>query len=156
MVEAELNNVLFRAGDRLKVQGRIHLDAKRFQVDLGSGSSELALHFNPRFHDGDDKKPVLVCNSKWDGIWNQEQRETHTFQPGSTFKVVVKHAGGQFELLTQLGCEAPHSYIHFILVDPEPVLEKLDLRREYTLYETSVCRRASCAHISTPRGISAT
>ncbi|KAK3558836.1 hypothetical protein QTP86_028726, partial [Hemibagrus guttatus] len=97
--EAELKNVLFRAGDRLKVQGRIHLDAERFQVDLGSGSSELALHFNPRFHDGDDKKPVLVCNSMCDGVWNQEQREAHTFHPGSTFKVVVKHAGGLFEVM---------------------------------------------------------
>lgn len=32
-------------------------------------------------------------------------------------------------------CYSLHPYI--ILVDPEPVLEKLDLRREYTLYETS-------------------
>ncbi|MCJ8736075.1 hypothetical protein PDJAM_G00254700 [Pangasius djambal] len=99
-MEAELKNVLFRDGDRLKIQGRIHSDAKRFQVDLGTSSSELALHFNPRFHDGDDKAPVLVCNSKCDGVWNQEQRETHNaFQPGSTFKVVVKHAGGLFEVM---------------------------------------------------------
>ncbi|XP_060742263.1 galectin-2-like, partial [Tachysurus vachellii] len=98
--EAELKNVLFSAGDRLKVQGRINLDADRFQVDLGSMSSELALHFNPRFHYGDDKTPVLVCNSKCDGVWKQEQRETHNpFQPGSTFKVVVKHAGDLFEVM---------------------------------------------------------
>ncbi|KAK3526672.1 hypothetical protein QTP70_030881, partial [Hemibagrus guttatus] len=44
-----------------------------------------------------------------------------------------------------------HGYIHFILVDPEPVVEKLDMRREYTLDETSGCQRASCAHIFTPR-----
>ncbi|XP_047016074.2 galectin-2-like, partial [Ictalurus punctatus] len=98
--EAELKNVLFSVGDRLKVQGRIHSDAKRFQVDLGSSSTELALHFNPRFHDDDEKTPVLVCNSQCDGIWNQEQRETHNpFQPGSTFKVVVKHAGRLFEVM---------------------------------------------------------
>ncbi|XP_060759054.1 galectin-2-like [Neoarius graeffei] len=100
LTEAELKNVLFKVGDQLKVQGRIHSDAKRFRIDLGSSSSELALHFNPRFHDDDDEKmPVLVCNSMCDGIWNQEQRDHNPFQPGSTFKVVVKHAGGLFEVM---------------------------------------------------------
>ncbi|XP_046714659.1 galectin-2-like [Silurus meridionalis] len=98
--ETELKNVLFRAGDRLKVQGRIYSTAKRFQIDLGSSSSQLALHFNPRFQDCDEKTPVLVCNSLCDDVWNQEQRETHNpFQPGSTFKVVIKHAGELFEVM---------------------------------------------------------
>ncbi|XP_026856829.1 galectin-1-like isoform X4 [Electrophorus electricus] len=98
-MEAELKNVLLKTGDQLKVQGKIHVDAKRFQIDLGSSSSELALHFNPRFHDGDINAPLLVCNSLCDGIWDQEQRDSlSAFQPGSKFKVLVKHTGKQFEV----------------------------------------------------------
>ncbi|XP_036432226.1 galectin-1-like [Colossoma macropomum] len=95
--EVEMKNVLLRAGDQLKVQGKIHADAKRFQIDLGS--SELALHFNPCFYDDNANTAVLVCNSQSGGIWDQEQRDTpNPFQPGSTFKVVVKHTGKVFEV----------------------------------------------------------
>ncbi|XP_017554838.1 galectin-2-like [Pygocentrus nattereri] len=94
-----MKNVLLRAGDQLKVQGKIHADAQRFQIDLGSSSSELALHFNPRFHDDNADTPVLVCNSRSGDLWDQEQRDTpNPFQPGSTFKVVVKHTGKLFEV----------------------------------------------------------
>ncbi|XP_072529857.1 galectin-2-like [Salminus brasiliensis] len=98
-MEAEMKNVFLRAGDQLKVQGKIYADAKRFQIDLGSSSSELALHFNPRFYEDDSDRPVLVCNSRCDNIWDQEQRDTpNPFQPGSTFKVVLKHTGRLFEV----------------------------------------------------------
>ncbi|XP_062858235.1 galectin-2-like [Trichomycterus rosablanca] len=99
-MEAELKNVLFRVGDRIKVQGKIHTEAKRFQIDLGTSATDLALHFNPRFHENDTNTAVLVFNSLSDGIWNKEQRDTpNPFQPGSTFKVVVKHTGGLFEVM---------------------------------------------------------
>ncbi|KAL6474460.1 hypothetical protein MHYP_G00180210 [Metynnis hypsauchen] len=95
-----MKNVLLRAGDQLKVQGKIHADAKRFQIDLGASSSELALHFNPRFQDDNADTPLcLVCNSRSGDLWDQEQRDTpNPFQPGSSFKVVVKHTGKLFEV----------------------------------------------------------
>ena len=51
-------------------------DLLRFQIDLGSGEDDLALHFNPRFHDDSDGA-VLVCNSKAAGSWGDEKREIH-------------------------------------------------------------------------------
>ncbi|XP_076863344.1 galectin-2-like [Brachyhypopomus gauderio] len=97
--EAELKNVLIKPGDQLKIKGKVHVGAKRFQIDLGSSSSDLALHFNPRFDDDDANAPVLVCNSLCDGIWEQEQRDSHcAFKPGANFKVVVKHTEKWFEV----------------------------------------------------------
>ena len=62
-------------------------DPLRFQIDLGSGADDLALHFNPRFHDDDDGA-VLVCNSKIDGCWGDEKREIHNpLQRGTDVKV---------------------------------------------------------------------
>ncbi|XP_030630761.1 galectin-2-like [Chanos chanos] len=93
--ELELKNVTLRAGDQLKVQGKINHDANRFQIELGSDVDDLALHFNPRFGD----ECVLVCNSKHEGCWAEEQRDTNNpLQPGSTVKIVLKHAGNMFEV----------------------------------------------------------
>jgi len=59
----------------------------RFQIDLGCDSDDLALHFNPRFHDDADGA-VLVCNSKTAGCWGDEKREIHNpLQRGTDVKV---------------------------------------------------------------------
>nr|XP_046193898.1 galectin-1-like [Oncorhynchus gorbuscha] len=94
----ELKNVKLRAGDQLKVEGRILPEAKGFQIDLGCDEDHLALHFNPRFEDDTDGA-VLVCNSKIDGCWGHEEREKHSgLQRGSTFKIVLKLTGDLFEV----------------------------------------------------------
>uniref|UniRef100_A0A3Q2PYC2 Galectin n=1 Tax=Fundulus heteroclitus TaxID=8078 RepID=A0A3Q2PYC2_FUNHE len=86
-MELELKNVNLRPGDKLKVKGEILHDAERFQIDLGWDSDDLALHFNPRFHDDADGL-VLVCNSKTAGCWGDEKREIHNpLQRGSDVKV---------------------------------------------------------------------
>uniref|UniRef100_A0A3B3C409 Galectin n=1 Tax=Oryzias melastigma TaxID=30732 RepID=A0A3B3C409_ORYME len=72
--ELELKNVALTAGEKLKVKGEILHDAERFQIDLGCDPEDLALHFNPRFHDDADGA-VLVCNSKTGGCWGDEKRE---------------------------------------------------------------------------------
>uniref|UniRef100_A0A3B4UR11 Galectin n=1 Tax=Seriola dumerili TaxID=41447 RepID=A0A3B4UR11_SERDU len=60
-----------------------------FQIDLGCDADDLALHFNPRFHDDTDGA-VLVCNSKTDGCWGDEKREIHNpLQRGADVKVIV-------------------------------------------------------------------
>ncbi|XP_047427650.1 galectin-2-like [Mugil cephalus] len=97
-MQLELKNVDLRPGDQLKIKGTILHDAERFQIDLGSDSDDLALHFNPRFHDDTDGA-VLVCNSKAAGCWGDEKREIHNpLQRGSDVKIVLKLAGDVFEV----------------------------------------------------------
>ncbi|XP_061566989.1 galectin-1-like [Cololabis saira] len=97
-MELELKNVHLRSGDKLKVKGEILHDAERFQIDLGCDSNDLALHFNPRFHDDTDGT-VLVCNSKIAGCWGDEKREIDKpLQRGSDVKIVLKLSGDVFEV----------------------------------------------------------
>ncbi|XP_070836739.1 galectin-2-like [Chaetodon trifascialis] len=97
-MQLELKNVSLRAGDQLKVKGIILHDADRFQIDLGCSEDNLALHFNPRFHDDADGA-VLVCNSKTDGCWGDEKRDIHNpLQRGSDVKIVLKLTGDMFEV----------------------------------------------------------
>ncbi|CAB1321269.1 unnamed protein product [Coregonus sp. 'balchen'] len=97
-MELELKNVKLRAGDQFKVEGRILHEAQGFQIDLGFDEENLALHFNPRFHDAADGA-VLVCNSKIDGCWGHEEREKHSsLQRGSTVKILLKLTGDMFEV----------------------------------------------------------
>ncbi|XP_040919104.1 galectin-2-like [Toxotes jaculatrix] len=97
-MQLELKNVDLRVGDQLKVKGVILHDAERFQIDLGSDADDLALHFNPRFHDDTDGA-VLVCNSKTAGLWGDEKREIHNpLQRGADVKIVLKLTGDVFEV----------------------------------------------------------
>uniref|UniRef100_A0A8C7X248 Galectin n=1 Tax=Oryzias sinensis TaxID=183150 RepID=A0A8C7X248_9TELE len=85
--ELELKNVALTAGEKLKVRGEILHDAERFQIDLGCDPEDLALHFNPRFHDDADGA-VLIYNSKIGGSWGDEKREIdNPLQRGSDVKV---------------------------------------------------------------------
>ncbi|XP_069005664.1 galectin-2-like [Embiotoca jacksoni] len=97
-MQLELKNVDLKPGDKLKIKGVVLHDAERFQIDLGCDADDLALHFNPRFHDDADGA-VLVCNSKSDGCWGDEKREIHNpLQRGSDVKIVFKMAGDVFEV----------------------------------------------------------
>lgn len=97
-MQLELKNVDLRAGDELKIKGVILHDAERFQIDLGCDTDDLALHFNPRFHDDADGT-VLVCNSKTGGCWGDEKREIHNpLQRGADVKIVLKLVGDVFEV----------------------------------------------------------
>uniref|UniRef100_H2MH79 Galectin n=1 Tax=Oryzias latipes TaxID=8090 RepID=H2MH79_ORYLA len=96
--ELELKNVALTAGEKLKVKGEILHDAERFQIDLGCDPEDLALHFNPRFHDDADGA-VLVYNSKIGGSWGDEKREIdNPLQRGSDVKIVLKLCGDMFEV----------------------------------------------------------
>uniref|UniRef100_A0A3Q2XK85 Galectin n=1 Tax=Hippocampus comes TaxID=109280 RepID=A0A3Q2XK85_HIPCM len=67
---------------------------KRGIIDLGYDSQDLALHFNPRFHDDTDGA-VIVCNSKIAGCWGEEKREMHNPLHRGTH---VKLTGDMFEV----------------------------------------------------------
>uniref|UniRef100_A0A1A8R5K4 Galectin n=2 Tax=Nothobranchius rachovii TaxID=451742 RepID=A0A1A8R5K4_9TELE len=97
-MQLELKNMDLRTGNKLKIKGEILHDAERFQIDLGVDSDDLALHFNPRFHDDVDGA-VLVCNSKIDGCWGDEKREIdNPLQRGSDVKIELKLSGDVFEV----------------------------------------------------------
>ncbi|KAJ7992606.1 hypothetical protein DPEC_G00280430 [Dallia pectoralis] len=97
-MELELKHVELRAGDVLKVQGRILDEAQRFQIDLGCDENDLALHFNPRFNDDTDGS-VLVCNSKIAGSWGDEKREIHNpLRRGATVKIILRLTGDMYEV----------------------------------------------------------
>uniref|UniRef100_UPI0037E887E0 galectin-2-like n=1 Tax=Semicossyphus pulcher TaxID=241346 RepID=UPI0037E887E0 len=97
-MQLELKNAHLRTGDQLKIKGEIMHDAERFQIDLGSGVDDVALHFNPRFFDDADGS-VLVCNSKIAGTWGDEIRDMHNpLHRGHEVKIVLKLAGDMFEV----------------------------------------------------------
>ncbi|MGH0181810.1 UNVERIFIED_CONTAM: hypothetical protein FKN15_023448 [Acipenser sinensis] len=77
----------------------------RFCIDMGKDSNEMALHFNPRFHD-DAAGTVIVCNSKRGGCWGSEQRDPNfPFEKGATIKLTVRVLGNCFEI------ELPNEHI---------------------------------------------
>uniref|UniRef100_A0A493TEK8 Galectin n=1 Tax=Anas platyrhynchos platyrhynchos TaxID=8840 RepID=A0A493TEK8_ANAPP len=79
----EIFNLDMKVGDTLKVKGKISGDAEGFSINLGSSSSDLALHFNPRF-----TETVIVCNSRCGNAWQAEHRDHHfCFSRDSTVKV---------------------------------------------------------------------
>ncbi|KAK6471578.1 galectin-2-like [Huso huso] len=101
----EVKNVDLKVGDKLKLKGKISDDASMFCIDMGKDSNELALHFNPRFHD-DAAGTVIVCNSKRGGCWGSEQRDPNfPFEKGATIKLTVKVLGDCFEI------ELPNEHI---------------------------------------------
>ena len=59
----------------------------RFAVNVGKDSSTLMLHFNPRFNCHGDVN-TIVCNSKEDGTWGEEDRKADfPFQHGDKIEV---------------------------------------------------------------------
>ncbi|XP_064011365.1 galectin-2 isoform X2 [Pogoniulus pusillus] len=99
-----------KTGDTLKVKGKISDDEDGFSINLGYSSSDLALHFNPRFNES-----VIVCNSRCSNTWQTEHRDDHLcFSKGSTVKIAIKMEGDKFEVKLPDGHEVEfpnrHSY----------------------------------------------
>ncbi|KAM8902963.1 galectin-4-like [Spinachia spinachia] len=78
-----------REGVSIYIQGSIPEDITRFFINLlceESESSDIALHFNPRF-DGWDK---VVFNSCQDGCWGSEDKiRNMPFCKGQAFEMVI-------------------------------------------------------------------
>ncbi|XP_007910144.1 uncharacterized protein LOC103191020 isoform X2 [Callorhinchus milii] len=101
MSPIEMFNLDIQPGTTLKVKGKISEEAERFALNLGNSTDNLALHFNPRFNDPADGD-VIVCNSKCDGNWDSEHRDTNfPFSKGSDFKFYITFKGDKFEIKLQ-------------------------------------------------------
>ncbi|XP_007664567.1 galectin-1 [Ornithorhynchus anatinus] len=93
-------NLNLKAGECVKVKGDVAPGAKSFVLNLGKDNANLCLHFNPRFDIHGDVN-TIVCNSKDEGVWGKEQRETaFPFLPGSPAEVCVSF--DQTELTVKL------------------------------------------------------
>ncbi|XP_015267541.1 PREDICTED: 16 kDa beta-galactoside-binding lectin-like [Gekko japonicus] len=112
-----------QSGESFQVKGKVLPDAKGFTVNVGKDSENLVLHFNPRF-DLHGDVDTIVLNSRHDGAWGEEQRESHfPFQPGEKAEVTivfdasevkVKLADGhEISFPNRLGLET----IHFLSVE---------------------------------------
>uniref|UniRef100_A0A3Q2R071 Galectin n=1 Tax=Fundulus heteroclitus TaxID=8078 RepID=A0A3Q2R071_FUNHE len=78
-----------RDGVSVYIQGSVPKDITRFLINLLCGesdSSDIALHFNPRF-DGRDK---VVFNSRQGGSWGSEEKiRSMPFSKGKAFELVI-------------------------------------------------------------------
>ncbi|KAG5854002.1 hypothetical protein ANANG_G00032840 [Anguilla anguilla] len=94
----EVKNMSFKAGTELKITGVPKSDAASFAINVGQSEDRIALHFNPRF-DCHGDHCTIVCNSKQDGCWNSEHRESNfPFQQGEEFKVSISFDNDQFRI----------------------------------------------------------
>ncbi|NXJ29772.1 LEG2 protein, partial [Dicrurus megarhynchus] len=90
----EVLNLDMKPGNTLKVKGKISPDTVGFSINLGCSSSDLALHFNPRFNES-----VIVCNSRCSNAWQAEQRERHLpFFRGCTVKFLIEMLPDKFRV----------------------------------------------------------
>ncbi|XP_056656986.1 galectin-1-like [Monodelphis domestica] len=71
----------------IKVTGEILPGASHFAITLAEDHENFGLHFNPRFKIGNDNK-IIACNSKYDDVWGEEQKEANfPFEPGTLTEV---------------------------------------------------------------------
>ncbi|KAM9733859.1 galectin-4-like isoform 2-T2 [Menidia menidia] len=87
-----------REGVSIYIQGSVPEDITRFFINLLCGeseSSDVALHFNPRF-DGWDK---VVVNSRRGGSWGDEEKiRKMPFSKGEAFEMVVLVTSEGFQI----------------------------------------------------------
>ncbi|NXT85475.1 LEG2 protein, partial [Zapornia atra] len=106
----EIFNLDMKTGDTLKIKGKISDDFDGFSINLGSSSSDLAFHFNPRFNES-----VIVCNSRCSNAWQSETRDDHLcFSKGSSTKIIIEMLEDKFQVKLPDGHEVEfpnrHSY----------------------------------------------
>ena len=86
----------------------------RFSINLQTGfadNSDIALHFNPRFNEGN----IVVRNSRLNGQWQGEERETPKFQfrHGQAFEVSILCNENKYKVKETVGYRERFSVEHF-------------------------------------------
>nr|XP_028575688.1 16 kDa beta-galactoside-binding lectin-like isoform X2 [Podarcis muralis] len=83
------SHLSIKPGECIKVKGKVPPEAKSFALNLCHDDSDTILHFNPRFDSHGDVK-TIVCNSKSNGQWDSELRESvFPFQQGEDTKICL-------------------------------------------------------------------
>ncbi|XP_067400092.1 galectin-12 isoform X2 [Emydura macquarii macquarii] len=82
------------------VQGVVHGEAERFQVDFQCGCSlmprpDIAMHFNPRFR----SQPYVICNTLQNGRWLEETKFPHLpLKKGEAFQLLFLFGEDQVQV----------------------------------------------------------
>ncbi|KAJ8363240.1 hypothetical protein SKAU_G00120710 [Synaphobranchus kaupii] len=96
MQTVEVNNMSFKPGMEFRVTGVPKSNQDGFSINVGHSDENIALHVNPRFDYGDDKR-IIVLNSKKDGFWNEELKDRNfPFQSGQEFEVTITFSKDNF------------------------------------------------------------
>ncbi|XP_053234757.1 16 kDa beta-galactoside-binding lectin-like [Podarcis raffonei] len=83
------SHLSIKPGECIKVKGKVPPEAKSFALNLCHDDSDTILHFNPRFDSHGDVN-TIVCNSKTNGQWDSELRESlFPFQQGEDTKICL-------------------------------------------------------------------
>uniref|UniRef100_A0A0E9UB44 Galectin n=1 Tax=Anguilla anguilla TaxID=7936 RepID=A0A0E9UB44_ANGAN len=82
MSDKELKIVSFKPGMELKVKGVPMGWCERFSIHVGHSKDEVALHFDVRFNYADDNR-VIVLNSRKNGHWQEEVKDTCFLSSGA-------------------------------------------------------------------------
>ncbi|XP_076056514.1 tectonin beta-propeller repeat-containing protein 1-like isoform X2 [Oratosquilla oratoria] len=98
----------FRPGCFLSLKAKTSPKANRFYINLQTeGSSDIALHINPRIHDG-----KAVLNTKESGGWGQEKKQPlgDSLLPGMVFEIAIVCDDDDFKisLNDKLWCNFEH------------------------------------------------
>ncbi|VDM43141.1 unnamed protein product [Toxocara canis] len=132
-------------GQTLVIHGTVNNDAKRFEVNLLSGSSEIGsnsqvmLHVSVRFDEG-----KVVFNSMENGTWGKEERVSNPFKPGQEFDLRIRIHEDKFEIsanhkeIHEFKFRLPYSSIEYFVVRGDVKLKGVHWGgRYYTLpFET--------------------
>ncbi|XP_044285406.1 16 kDa beta-galactoside-binding lectin-like [Varanus komodoensis] len=93
-----VTHVNLQPGQSVEVKGTILPSCTGFEVNLGKDCDNLILHFNPRFNCKGDMN-TIVCNSKRDGVWGEEERETKfPFEQGGKFQASFNFASSEIKV----------------------------------------------------------
>uniref|UniRef100_A0A1W7RH83 Galectin n=1 Tax=Agkistrodon contortrix contortrix TaxID=8713 RepID=A0A1W7RH83_AGKCO len=78
-------------GQKVSVKGDVLPGAKSFAINIGKDKENIILHLNARFDAHGDIR-TIVCNSKINGQWGKELRESNfPFKEGSPTEILFTH-----------------------------------------------------------------
>ncbi|XP_036616707.1 galectin-1-like [Trichosurus vulpecula] len=132
-----LKDLGLKPGDGIKIEGDILPNAKMFRCDLGMDEENIAMHFNPRFHYIAFHN-IIICNSKSDGVWGVEQRDTNLpFAQDMSVEISITFEGQQFRVRMQNDHEITFpnrldlNQIHYLAVTGDFSVRKVDFKSDF-------------------------
>nr|DBA32315.1 TPA: hypothetical protein GDO54_000116 [Pyxicephalus adspersus] len=98
-----VSNLHVKPGQSIEVKGCISARCTDFAITLGKDPENLLLHFNPRF-DLPGVTNKIICNSRENNVWGEEQREhVFPFERGSHTEVSFKYEKWKINILLPSG-----------------------------------------------------
>ncbi|XP_029453275.1 galectin-3-like isoform X2 [Rhinatrema bivittatum] len=121
---------------KITVVGELLVNSNRFSINLVKDDKNTALHFNPRIRDS----RTIVCNTKIDGVWGQEEKQEDNvpFTSGQKFKIDIECEEDYFKVyvdgkhvVTYKARYKPMSDINFLTVTGDFTVTQASISRKY-------------------------